>query len=393
MDDNHWNDDKIEQLLHSMPKVKDDRPASEILERLKTDSRLKESKRRKKHNWIPAIVTIAALIMVSLIVPSMLKNSTDTAVESYPESKMSQKDSRALENSTEESESEADSAAFDEPNISTFSTADMAISHIVLEDEMEGMKMLPLGLVHEANVIPVSILIPTQNVKGEPDLVALYNQFAPKIDEEAYGFDDYHPYKGTISEADGTIIHEVPEDHQYDMSPAAVGVYENSAKATFGNYNEWKVVDEKNSPVVFEYVGQFEQFALKRHSPYFKYIMPTGQEYLVPHENGDESSVSAALLSMKKAENEIVEEIVPETVHYTVEESKGIVTIQFTEPLDLSTLAPNEALNMIEGFMLTASSFDMSVQLQNVVQDQFDKYDLTKALPMPVGVNPILYTE
>ena len=39
MTNNQWNDDKLEKLLHSMPKIEDNRSKEQILENLKKDRR------------------------------------------------------------------------------------------------------------------------------------------------------------------------------------------------------------------------------------------------------------------------------------------------------------------------------------------------------------------
>ena len=68
----NWNDNKIENLLGDMPDVSDDRPKSEILARLKQDERLNTPRRKKSKKWMPALVAVAALLVIGLLVPSML---------------------------------------------------------------------------------------------------------------------------------------------------------------------------------------------------------------------------------------------------------------------------------------------------------------------------------
>ncbi|CAM5716166.1 RNA polymerase subunit sigma OS=Lysinibacillus sphaericus OX=1421 GN=LS41612_16635 PE=4 SV=1 [Lysinibacillus sphaericus] len=45
------------------------------------------------------------------------------------------------------------------------------------------------------------------------------------------------------------------------------------------------------------------------------------------------------------------------------------------------------ATQLIEAMMLTASSFDKKIRLDNIVQGSWEGFDLTKFLPMPVGAN------
>ena len=78
---------------------------------------------------------------------------------------------------------------------------------------------------------------------------------------------------------------------------------------------------------------------------------------------------------------------------YGVQEQDGVAVITFTEPLDLSVMDQDEVNTMLEGFMLTAKSFNKRVRLENVIQTTFLRYDLTTILPEPVGVNPMYFSE
>ena len=127
--------------------------------------------------------------------------------------------------------------------------------------------------------------------------------------------------------------------------------------------------------------------------PYYKYTMPSGEFYLVPAGGRVYDTVGNALAGMKVRQGDIFESVIPESVTYTVREENGHIFITFKDQLDLSILDPVEATAMIEGFMLTASNFNQQVQLENVVQEQFGKYDLTTVLPEPIGVNPLSLPE
>ena len=68
----NWNDNKIENLLGDMPDIQDNRSKSEILARLKQDERLNIPRRKKSNKWMPALVAVAALLVIGLLIPSML---------------------------------------------------------------------------------------------------------------------------------------------------------------------------------------------------------------------------------------------------------------------------------------------------------------------------------
>ena len=85
----NWNDDKIENLLSDMPDVSDNRPMSEILARLKQDERLMNTPHRKKSKkWLPALVAVAALLVIGLMVPSMLGKNEVSMKDQSAENKL-----------------------------------------------------------------------------------------------------------------------------------------------------------------------------------------------------------------------------------------------------------------------------------------------------------------
>lgn len=403
MPGNEWNDDKLEQLLHSMPKMKDERSADDVLARLKKDERLVPARQPKRKKWMPAFIAVAAMLLLTLLVPSLLKgglNKSDSSLESMEKTVSQEHDSV---DTAQYNEVEEESEMMDEPilrnsvpaNESTMFAAKNGLqSHVLLDNETDGMELFSIGLIHVADVVPVTFLIPNEKIRADLstdniDSVSLYNHYAKLIDEEGLGFENYHPYKGKISTEGDTVVHQLPHQHDYDMSPTTIGAYTFSAIATFTDFKEMKVVDENNKAVVFDYIGEAMDVTLNRPSAYYKYTVNEEQTYLVPYENRSDNEVQEALVAMKDPENDIVTSVIPSDVAYTVQETKDVVTVSFEELLDLELLPPQEALDMLEGFMLTAASFDKKIQLQNVKQEFFDRYELSKPLPQPIAVNPM----
>ncbi|QTD42207.1 Ig-like domain-containing protein [Sporosarcina sp. Te-1] len=400
MANNDWNDDKIEKLLHSMPKIEDHRSPEDMLDRLKKDARLKESKPHKRQRkWVPAFIAVAALLVVSLMIPSILRQN-EGALDSRTEHKemenFSQK--RSMDRSAEEEQSsEAAMDQSDQTN-ALYTVASAMESHLVLPDEVDGQYPFHIGLVHSANVIPVTVLLTKERVEQDMvvkgvDSIGLYNQYAAKVPESDLGFDEYHPYKGKVYGSGDTVVNEVPADHGYDLAEATLYSYYNSAKETFKDYKLFRMMDEAGKPVELDQVGIAIPVSLERKLPYFKYRMPSGKVYLIPYENGDTDKVSDALLAMKDPQNDIVESVVPAHLNYDVAVTKDIAVITFSEEINLDSINPVDVNEMIEGFMLTGSSFDTKIQIKNTIQTQYGKYDLTEPLPIPVGANPMFIPE
>src|SRR5690606_26573281 len=97
----------------------------------------------------------------------------------------------------------------------------------IYADELDGRKLFTVGLTENALVIPVSFIIPNERLQDdfgttEMDEVQLYDYYAAGIDEAALGFDEYHPYIGTLKKTENGIEHILPEGHGYDMASASI---------------------------------------------------------------------------------------------------------------------------------------------------------------------------
>ena len=251
----NWNDNKIENLLGDMPDLQDNRPMSEILTRLKQDERLSVARRKKSKKWMPALVAVAALLVISLLTPSMLgRNDSAMKVDSAAESTM-MKD-RSLDNSAASEESEEVSIVEEKVGQSSPMMADVAGErhhYAVYPEDLTDNTLFHLGLAgDQALSIPVSFIIPTSQIAEDfgylnPTSYELYIKYAARIDEGALGFNDYHPYKGELAMDNHAIIHRLPENHGYDIASASMEVYINSLQDTFYGFNEFRFENEDGS--------------------------------------------------------------------------------------------------------------------------------------------------
>lgn len=391
------DDKEIKKLLGDIPIIKDDRSKEAILTRLKKDERLQKlgpmsPKRKKSVKWIPAFVAIASLLILSFMLPSMLKGNNQQA-------------DYALNPASERAFSQEESIGMNENEIEIFSSEDSKAdgiaesqSHILILEELGDARTLQIGLVSNTNVIPVTFLIPAEQIladfpEGEPNTVQLYNKYAADIPEEALGFDVYHPYKGEITIENDVVVHKLPDNHGYDEASAAIDVYINSVKTTFIDYPEFQPADIDGEQAQFSQVGLMDSIELSKEGhfgSYYKYVIPTGQVFLVPQgEVSDYETVDQALLGMQESKNNLVKSVVPRQLKYDVGVENGVTMIRFSELLDLSKMKDEEVMAMIEGFILTADRYQHVVQFENLLQKNWRKYDFTSPLPKPVAVNPI----
>lgn len=408
MSHNQWDDDKIEELLSTVPKVKDTRTKDEILQRLKDDGVFDEEPsetkepiitiKKKRNNWIPPLITVAAIALIALMIPSLM-NRMNSGGEQYSltttEKAEDSASLNAISSEMAESESAQDTREFGimaEDSASSLRTS-------VYPEDLEGYTVFHIGLASDqADSVPFTILIPNEQVmedlgKPDPTEVELYNYYAPILDEAAIGFQDYHPYKGTISEDGDQVIHTLPAGHGYDMATATMGVYTGSLIDTFKAYEEVVLLNENGTPVEFDQEGEPRE-PLKLHSEftqfnYFKFTQDNGSEYLSTNGRRSFTTVEEALESMKVEDNGVYQTVILPEVDYSVSVNGKTVVVKFASELDLESFNPVDAMQMIEGILLTAASFDMEVKFENVIQSNWGGFDFTNPLPTPVGPNKL----
>jgi len=396
MSQNKWDDDKIEDLLSSVPKIKDNRTKDDILQRLKDDGVFDDEPSekittiKKKRNWIPPLITVAAIALIALMIPSLtdrLNSENEEFATTSMEMKEESADMRTFNNEAAETEMGimADTSA-------------IYVKTAVYPEDLEGFTVFHIGLASDAaESIPFTVLIPNDQVmadlgKSNPTDVELYNYYAPIFDEEALGFQDYHPYKGTISESGNRVLHKLPAGHGYDMGSGSMGMYTGSLVDTFRTYDEVELLNEDGTPVVFAEVGEkSDPIQLHSQSTQYNYFKLTqnGSEYLSTNFRKFYATVEEALENMKVEDNEIFKSVILPGVNYTVTVNGDTVDVAFTSELDLLNYDGVAAMQMIEGMLLTAANFDKQVKFENIVQSEWGGFNFTNPLPIPVGPNKI----
>ncbi|OHX48045.1 hypothetical protein BB776_04815 [Planococcus salinarum] len=242
-------------------------------------------------------------------------------------------------------------------------------------------------------MIPVSFVLWDDRLQEdfgttEVDAAQLYNRYAAEIDEEALGFEDYHPYSGTVTRTDEGIEHVLPQNHDYDMASASMTVYFNSLAATFADAAEISSIDESGNPANFDQVGPVEPIdPAAQRIAYYSYTATTGNPYLVPGYNMPHETAVEALNAMKTSPNDLYGSLIPAGLDYTVSETEGTVTVEFNETVDFDSYGYQEVMRMIEGMSLAADSFGKELMLENTAANSWGRFDFSEPLPVPAGIN------
>lgn len=416
-----FDDDQLEQMLNNAPKLTDHRSKEEVLKRLLADARLQDNIhlqeamqpqaddkeqessmpaqqddvlpiKRRKSRW-PMFSSIAAIFVLTIAGYLLFTNNAPVKDEANApiENFSIQEDHEVSEGDNADGVMKANIGADDRARMLSLRTS-------VYEEDLANAVVFKIGLSGgNADSIPMTYIIPNEKLtadfgKKKPTTLQMYKKYAPQIDEEALGLANYHPYKGELTEEGETLVHVLPEKSEYDVASASVTKYLNSLKDTFSD-SEYKAIAIKQadgSAYEFSQAGEPSEpipLTNANHYNYYLYTEENGTEYLSPDFHQTYPTVIEALLTMRDKKDDVYVPVVPDHVTYTVKEEEGGVVVTFDTPLDLSTLDAVRATQLIEAMMLTAASFDKKLRLDNVVQDNWEGFDLTQFLPIPVGAN------
>lgn len=381
-----WDDDKIESLLNDFPDIEDDRTKEQVHAKL-----FPPEKTKKQVTWprylIAAVVFIGAagLLYAMLMSNSSFDMATDTSTSEDSESGSNELYSQS--ESVEESDSPATDSA-NESAESDHSATSMVVEErtAVYADDLEVRIPFTIGLTENAVVVPLTFLVPAEDVEGQGP-VKLYEQLAPLIDETALGFDEYHPYAGSLAAEGAAIEHRLPEDHSYDLASASINVYLESLLATFGEAEVFRILDAEGAPAEFDQVGPLEDITpAESGTPFYQFTLNNGTRYFIPDWNGDYDSGAAALEALATSPNDLQQATVPKSIGYSVRETEGQLIVAF-DSLDLASLPSTDAMRMIESMALTAGSYGKELLFEGIVQSDWSGFDFSSPIPIPVAPN------
>lgn len=396
MGNEKWNEEKLEDTLRNMPKTEDRRSKEEILQRLKNDDRvqndrIKPASKRKPPKWIPVLVAIAAVFLISILAPALFK--TDQQASMDRAATESEKNAPDME---ESQESAGDMSNLD---IATFSRGVPADDHFaVYPADIKDQTAFHIGLAtDQAAIAPVTFLIPDWQIEedfetDQPDALALYQRYADQLDEEALGFTEYHPYKAEISSDGKDILMKFDEDQAYDTSSATLEMLNQSVQDTFHGYDAVRFLQHDGNPMVFDQVGEavrpVKLNGLQAGQAFYRFNQPNGEQLLSSNFGQTFKTAEEALAAMKETPNDIYESVVPNGIDFSVTEQDGLLTARFNQELDLESMEGEEAMQLIEGILLTAASFDQQVKFDQILQKDWRDFDFSAPIPKPVGANP-----
>lgn len=236
----------LDELLTNMPKFTDHRSKEEVLMRVQTeleDHKLEDKRKiisRSVSKWMPLVVSAASVILLTFLVSSYI-NEEKTMTEESKADRSSKEESMRSMDVTEESVEESRAIENDESKSKgQEQTNEMTTMASIVEypvellplntsttavygDSLNGGTVFHFSFMENAYSLPVTIIIPKEQIAIDfpdttPNSLQLYERYADMIDEEALGFNDYHPYKGYFVAENNVLKHYLPEGHGYDTA-------------------------------------------------------------------------------------------------------------------------------------------------------------------------------
>lgn len=393
-------DKRLEELLSSMPNQHDTRSKDEVWAAIKQSAK---PPIKKKKPWLPAVITVAALFVLVLFVQSLLSTLDSTSETTMTqEAKMSEggmdeagtEESSMSMSSVEESEESADSAvATGEAESASLQLAEDATLIFTNDPLLETYTPMNFSMNYQAIAFPITVLIPNERIEQDfegrvPTQLELYKNYAAEIDEEALGFDNYHPLVGDYEEGESLRV-TLPADHPYDMASATMEVYFNTLEDVFGStFNQAVIVDENSQPIEWDQVGPLTEPVdlISENLAYNVMQNAIGETYLIPYTRAQYATVEEAIGQLQTPDNTLVEAVIPSSLEFTVEETEDAVSIQFAEMLTADALPRRDMVAMIESLVATAASFNKSLLLENWDTTLYPLPEDTNSL---VGVNRV----
>lgn len=403
MDKVTFDEKHLEQLLQSMPKVKDHRSPEQLfatissrIEENEAEKRLIETiSTKRKRSWlVPTFASVAAILIIALVIPSFMLQQDSTMENSQTlltdEATIEEKQSSPTENEVGIMGADVKLARIapgTEPRVITAITAEEEVVTVAVPDQ------------NAQFVIPLSFVVP----KG--DALAKVNTIQEHLQEEEWGLSEYILAGVLVSEGSTTngikkVILDVSANHPYGNGSAMEVIFIATVKETFKHlgYDVVEFKTEGKPGIVLGNYGNLQELYLENKDTkniYYLYQpLEQAQPLLVPFPR--EKDFTKALNAMKSTTELGFQEInpsIPEEIKFDniIEDNQDHkVIVEFGDGTQLQNEAKFRI--MIEAILMTAKEYGFEfVEFQNAPIDLIGPYQLNGPITVPLGVNPMPY--
>jgi cytoskeletal protein RodZ len=401
-----FDEHQIEELLRKMPIIRDRQNLEEVYR--KVQSRRDQKYKKKRALWIPA-ATIAAIAIIMVLAVSMLykeqpkssngsktaaiqKNANLTA-SSVSQHHVSKQESTYQQTAGEKADTvKGKQVALSSNKIESVKKQDIVNRSSVYTSDLTDHAVYTYGvLTHNEIAVPVSVVVP----KSSEEWFTKYKQIASQAPKQEWGFDQFVPLKSSMTyDSASQIIQITVNQSQTGNIPESLQL--NLDKLV--NYSfrympvkEAEFRNEKGEHLSIGEIGEVKNIQINKtpQSGYYSY-KAGDRSYLVPSDQSYKQ-MSDALAAMKKSPNDLYHSVLMGGLGASVLHQDGKnVTVKFDRRVDLTKESQMDAMNMIEGILLTGKDFGNStVTFQNIVPSKWNGFDFSKAIEVPVAPNRI----
>ncbi|MGV3466921.1 MAG: hypothetical protein ACO1OT_16715 [Heyndrickxia sp.] len=382
---NHpFDENHVKELLRNMPKITDNRNIDDIY--WSVQRKMNKKTKSKKIFFIPALSVLAVVILMVLISPVFLKQgeqqskSTDSS-DRKAQVAMSSSKPKAELKKKEQSTVNADQ-----------NTKDQISKTAVYNEDLKDDNVFTYGVfTKDAVVVPVSVLAPKEE---NSDWINQYKTIAKTLAQKTPSLDNYLPLHGDMKyDAATKKLHIIIAKKDIPSINESIQLNLNRiVQYSFANQEVKEVdfSDENGNPIEVGELGEVKSQDINQtpQTAYYLYTSSDGEDYLLPTDETF-SNFQAALEAMKTKPDDFHQPVIGQDVDMKVNvENKEQANVQFTNNVQLDK--EKNSMDMIEGILLTAKNFGItSIQFKNVEPLQWDGFDFSKPVEVPIAPNKI----
>ncbi len=389
------NEKELEELLKSLPRIKDRRNPQEIYQNIS----LKMEKRKGRSWMIPSLAGAAALLLFIFLVPQIMDWDNFalnfTGKDNYEKEEYIESGSKQMETVSQSGKESLNSIKngqkqeirIDEQEIysAVYDTGDSQYDYFVY----------PIPDRNGQILVPITVVARTEKNKAAFEQ---YTELMPLLKEEEWGLSDYYPLNGklTLSEDQKTLHVDLPRNHIYGEGSSSEHNFMRVINDTAASRGIETITfsTEGNPGVNFSHTGYVEKMPvyIQGARGYYFYTPPgAGKKlYLVPS-NQSYATIQEALGKMK--ENIPVDNLeasIPKNfVIAEVIEASDLLIIRLDDTATVTN--ETETIYTIEAILLTAKEFNFKrVKIENSNLASVGKFRFSEEWTVPLAPNRMI---
>lgn len=383
------DDKQLIKYLKQMPPVQDHLSEDDWKERVQPETYQRQRQERKMKKMIPLLSTALLIGILVLIVPSLFQNGRSTLEQSSTSSDISMSE-------RDRSNIMSDQAGKEETNALNDLRIKEDLGTYVLYDVSNDGLVVYAGTFdeHVQHIIPLTFVTSVSESLNDA-----YNQVDDLIHE--FSTSSSVPYFNGVTfdllVDDRLVIMHVPEEYSLGEGNAIPAKFEEMLSLMFTPYGIDQVIFDHPSKELVSLgdIGEVSELVLTQPTQ-ANYKMyddeASDQDLLVPIQQ-DAISFTDAIEDLKQGDEDYsIQSTIPDFVDVSVVCEEDQCTIDFNETGE--GLTDQEMIIAIESILMTAKSYGYShIQFNGLPYKSIGGYDLTEAIEVPIGVNPVHINE